>query len=105
MTNTRLKNMIREAYTEVLAEKEKAEKNQTPKKEAPKKQSPPAPKKQAPKVVKKDLDQTKDNTIDAGDAVVAARKEKIALSKGDKEDAAFFKKVKGIVNKRLGSQV
>ena len=96
MTNKRLKNMIREAYTEVLAEKEKTEKKQAPKKEAPK---------AAPKVSKKDLDQTKDSTIDTGDAVVAARKEKIALSKGDKDDAAFYKKVKDIVNKRKGSKV
>ena len=87
--------MIREAYTEVLAEKEKAEK-------AEKKT---APKKEAPKVTKKDLDQTKDDTINTGDAVVAARKEKIALSKGDKEEASFFKKVKAIVNKRKGSKV
>jgi hypothetical protein len=97
MTNKRLKNMIREAYTEVLAEKEKTEKKQAPKKEAPKKVTP--------KVSKKDLDQTKDSTIDTGDAVVAARKEKIALSKGDKDDAAFYKKVKDIVNKRKGSKV
>ena len=96
MTNKRLKNMIREAYTEVLSEKEKTEKKQAPKKEAPK---------AAPKVSKKDLDQTKDSTIDTGDAVVAARKEKIALSKGDKDDAAFYKKVKDIVNKRKGSKV
>jgi len=97
MTNKRLKNMIREAYTEVLAEKEKVTKKEAPKKEAPKKV--------APKVSKKDLDQTKDSTIDTGDAVVAARKEKIALSKGDKEDAAFYKKVKDIVNRRKGSKV
>lgn len=100
MTNKRLKNMIREAYTEVLAEKEKTEKKQAPKKEAPK-----AAPKTAPKVSNKDLDQTKDSTIDTGDAVVAARKEKIALSKGDKDDAAFYKKVKDIVNKRKGSKV
>lgn len=97
MTNKRLKNMIREAYTEVLAEKEKTEKKEAPKKEAPKKV--------ASKVSKKDLDQTKDDTISAGDAVVASKKEKIALSKGDKEGAAFFKKVKDIVNKRKGSKV
>ena len=88
--------MIREAYTEVLAEKEKAEKK------AP---APVKAKKETPKVTKKDLDQTKDDTINAGDAVVAARKEKIALSKGDKEEASFFKKVKDIVNKRKGSKV
>ena len=96
MTNKRLKNMIREAYTEVLAEKEKATKKEAPKKVAPK---------TAPKVSKKDLDQTHDDTINAGDAVVASKKEKIALSKGDKEGAAFFKKVKDIVNKRKGSKV
>jgi len=84
--------MIREAYTEVLAEKEKSEKKT-------------APKKETPKVTKKDLDQTKDDTINTGDAVVAARKEKIALSKGDKEEASFYKKVKSIVNKRKGSKV
>jgi hypothetical protein len=92
MNNKQLKKMIREAYTEVLAEKEKAEKKT-------------APKKETPKITKKDLDQTKDDTINTGDAVVAARKEKIALSKGDKEEASFFKKVKDIVNKRKGSKV
>jgi hypothetical protein len=92
MNNKQLKKMIREAYTEVLAEKEKAEKKT-------------APKKETPKVTKKDLDQTKDDTINTGDAVVAARKEKIALSKGDKEEASFYKKVKAIVNKRKGSKV
>jgi len=92
MNNKQLKKMIREAYTEVLAEKEKSEKKT-------------APKKETPKVTKKDLDQTKDDTINTGDAVVAARKEKIALSKGDKEEASFFKKVKDIVNKRKGSKV
>lgn len=92
MNNKQLKKMIREAYTEVLAEKGKSEKKT-------------APKKEAPTVTKKDLDQTKDDTINTGDAVVAARKEKIALSKGDKEEASFFKKVKDIVNKRKGSKV
>lgn len=62
-------------------------------------------KESAKKVTSKALDQTKDGTIDAGDAVVAARKEKIALSKGDKSDAAFYKKIKAIVNKRKGSKV
>lgn len=57
------------------------------------------------KLTKKDLDQTKDGTIDTGDAVVAARKEKIAQSKGDKKDATFYSKIKNIVNKRKGHKV
>ena len=59
-------------------------------------------------VVKKDvvkaMDQTKDGVIDTGDAVVASRKEKIALSTGNKSDAAFYKKIKTIVNKYKGSK-
>jgi len=92
MTEKYLKKLIREAYTEVLAEKDSEKK-------------PVAVKKETPKVSKKDLDQTKDDTIDAGDAVVASKKEKIALSKGDKEGAAFYKKIKAIVNKRKGSKI
>jgi hypothetical protein len=92
MTEKYLKKLIREAYTEVLAEKDSEKK-------------PVAVKKETPKVSKKDLDQTKDDTIDAGDAVVASKKEKIALSKGDKEGAAFYKKIKSIVNKRKGSKI
>lgn len=92
MTEKYLKKLIREAYTEVLAEKDSEKK-------------PEVAKKETPKVTKKDLDQTKDDTIDAGDAVVASKKEKIALSKGDKEGAAFYKKIKAIVNKRKGSKI
>lgn len=92
MTEKYLKKLIREAYTEVLAEKDSEKK-------------PVVVKKETPKVSKKDLDQTKDDTIDAGDAVVASKKEKIALSKGDKEGAAFYKKIKAIVNKRKGSKI
>jgi hypothetical protein len=54
------------------------------------------------KVAVKALDQTKDGVIDTGDAVVASRKEKIALSTGNKSDAAFYKKIKSIVNKYRG---
>lgn len=50
------------------------------------------------------LDQTKDDKIDAGDAVVAARKAKIAQSKGDKKDAAYYEKIRKIVNKRIGQK-
>jgi hypothetical protein len=57
------------------------------------------------KVSAKALDQTKDGTIDTGDAVVASRKEKIALSTGNKADAAFYKKIKAIVNKHKGRKV
>lgn len=92
MTEKYLKKLIREAYTEVLAEKDSEKK-------------PAVAKKETPKVSKQDLDQTKDDTIDAGDAVVASKKEKIALSKGDKEGAAFYKKIKAIVNKRKGSKI
>lgn len=57
-----------------------------------------------PEVPKKDLDQTKDDKIDAGDAVVASRKAKIALSKGDKKDAAYYEKIRKIVNRRIGQK-
>ena len=57
------------------------------------------------KVSAKALDQTKDGVVDTGDAVVASRKEKIALSTGNKADAAFYKKIKTIVNKHKGSKL
>lgn len=57
-----------------------------------------------PVIPKKDLDQTKDDKIDAGDAVVASRKAKIALSKGDKKDAAYYEKIRKIVNRRIGQK-
>ena len=59
----------------------------------------------AKKVSAKALDQTKDGVVDTGDAVVASRKEKIALSTGNKADAAFYKKIKTIVNKHKGSKL
>lgn len=55
-------------------------------------------------VPKAKLDQTKDDKIDAGDAVVAARKAKIAQSKGDKKDAAYYEKIRKIVNRRIGQK-
>lgn len=79
-----LKKIVKEAYLEVVKEKAAKEKEDS-------------------KVKKVDLDQTKDDKIDTGDAVVAARKEKIAASKGDKKDAAFYAKIKKIVNKRIGT--
>ncbi len=90
MTRTEIKNLIKEIFEELAQEA---------KKEAPKKE---APKKAAPKVAKKDLDQTKDDKITTGDAVVAAKKSKIAK---DPEDQAFYKKIQTIVNKRLGNKV
>ena len=90
MTRTEIKNLIKEIFEELAQEA---------KKEAPKKE---APKKTTPKVVKKDLDQTKDDKITTGDAVVAAKKSKIAK---DPEDQAFYKKIQMIVNKRLGNKV
>ena len=90
MTRTEIKNLIKEIFEELAQEA---------KKEAPKKE---APKKTTPKVSKKDLDQTKDDKITTGDAVVAAKKSKIAK---DPEDQAFYKKIQTIVNKRLGNKV
>lgn len=90
MTRTEIKNLIKEIFEELAQEA---------KKEAPKKE---APKKTTPKVAKKDLDQTKDDKITTGDAVVAAKKSKIAK---DPEDQAFYKKIQTIVNKRLGNKV
>ena len=90
MTRTEIKNLIKEIFEELAQEA---------KKEAPKKE---APKKTTPKVAKKDLDQTKDDKITTGDAVVAAKKSKIAK---DPEDRAFYKKIQTIVNKRLGNKV
>ena len=95
MTRTEIKNLIKEIFEELAQEAKK----EAPKKEAPKKE---APKKAAPKVAKKDLDQTKDDKITTGDAVVAAKKSKIAK---DPEDQAFYKKIQTIVNKRLGNKV
>ena len=89
MTRTEIKNLIKEIFEELAQEA---------KKEAPKK----AVKQAAPKVSKKDLDQTKDDKITTGDAVVAAKKSKIAK---DPEDQAFYKKIQTIVNKRLGNKV
>ena len=90
MTRTEIKNLIKEIFEELAQEAKK----ETPKKEAPKKTPP--------KVSKKDLDQTKDDKITTGDAVVAAKKSKIAK---DPEDQAFYKKIQTIVNKRLGNKV
>lgn len=90
MTRTEIKNLIKEIFEELAQEAKK----ETPKKEAPKKTTP--------KVSKKDLDQTKDDKITTGDAVVAAKKSKIAK---DPEDQAFYKKIQTIVNKRLGNKV
>ena len=68
-------------------------------------QAKPAVKAPATNVPVKKLDQTGDGRITTGDAVVAAKKSKIAQSKGDKKDADFYKKVQQIVNKRLGHKV
>lgn len=94
MTRTEIKSLIKEIFEELAQEAKK----EAPKKEAPKKAVKPA----APKVAKKDLDQTKDDKITTGDAVVAAKKSKIAK---DPEDQAFYKKIQTIVNKRLGNKV
>lgn len=85
MNKENLKKIIRESIIEFIAEKAKEEKA---KQETPKSK----------------LDQTKDDKIDAGDAVVAARKAKIAQSKGDKKDAAYYEKIRKIVNRRIGQK-
>lgn len=85
MNKENLKKIIRESIIEFIAEKAKEEKA---KQEVPKAK----------------LDQTKDDKIDAGDAVVAARKAKIAQSKGDKKDAAYYEKIRKIVNRRIGQK-
>lgn len=96
MTRTEIKNLIKEIFKELTQEV---------KKEAPEKASKPAAKptaKPAAKVDKKNLDQTNDDKITTGDAVVAARKSKIAT---DPEDKAFYKKIQTIVNRRLGNNI
>lgn len=84
MNKQHLKNIIRESIIEFIAEKAKEEKKQ--------------------EVPKAKLDQTKDDKIDAGDAVVAAKKAKIAMSKGDKKDASYYEKIRKIVNRRIGQR-
>jgi len=74
MKTDELKKIIREAYQELIAEG---------------------------KISKKKLDQTKDGKSTAGDAVVAARKSKIAASKGDKKGEQSYTKIKKAVNKHI----
>jgi len=78
MKKEELKKLIREAYQELVAEG---------------------------KVTKKNLDQTKDGKITAGDAVVAARKSKIAASKGDKKGEETYTKIKKAVNTHIVKEV
>lgn len=114
MTKTELKEIIHEAINEVMAEMyetneitfEETDKkaSDAPKKTKKAKKAPEAPKAPA----KSDLDQSGDRKIGPEDAVIAAKKAKIAAtakSPNAEKDAAFYKKVQGIVNRRLGHPV
>lgn len=62
-------------------------------------------KKEQPKIAKTDLDQTKNQKIDTGDAVVAHKKSLYAAKSGRKKDAEFYTKVKQLVQKHLKKKV
>jgi len=58
-------------------------------------------KEEKPKITKTDLDQTKNQKIDTGDAVVAHKKSIYAAKSGRKKDAEFYDKVRTLVQKHL----
>lgn len=104
MTNESIKNYVREVYAEVMAEIAEA------KKAAPKKA--PAPK-ATPKAVaapkkapKKAIAAPKaPDRITKGDEEAITKRERSAASKGNKDDVAFYAKVKKIVKSRLGNKI
>lgn len=86
MKISELKNLIVESYQEVVNEVASIVENS---------------KNRSKQNNKKQLDQTKDGKITAGDAVVAARKAKIAASKKDKSGEEMYTKIKKTINKHI----
>jgi len=86
MKISELKNLIVESYQEVVNEVTSIIENT---------------KNRSKQNNKKQLDQTKDGKITAGDAVVAARKAKIAASKKDKSGEEMYTKIKKTINKHI----
>jgi len=86
MKISELKNLIVESYQEMVNEVASIVENS---------------KNRSKQNNKKQLDQTKDGKITAGDAVVAARKAKIAASKKDKSGEEMYTKIKKTINKHI----